>query len=409
MTGKVSKRSRSEKFLAKQHAVLQAATLSLNSNGVRGMTLADVAGHFDMKPTAVAYYFPSKEKLAAACFLRAIEKYRHFIDEAKRGLSLRERIEILIKCHFEFRKQVARGTEHDIARFDDLRALNDPLVTEAYVEMFRHMRTLFLEYLNLDRDKTAVHAHTHILIQTLHASALWLQRFDPSHYDRAAQRTLDILLHGIGSAPYKWEPILLSEMIEVVPEPSEGRETFLRAATRLISEHGYRGASVEMISGELNVTRGAFYHHIDDKDDLVEVCFNRTIDIIRQALDAACKADVDGRAQLISLMYFLVEHQLHGDVPLLRYATTSLPESMRQRIEPKYQRNIMHMGSMICDGIADGSLRAIDVQIAAEILVSRIVAAAELKSWLPTPLSPKATEHFVRPIFEGICAPQHTA
>ena len=39
------------------------------------------------------------------------------------------------------------------------------------------------------------------------------------------------------------------------------QEAFLRAATQLINAHGYSGASVERISAELNVTKGAFYHH----------------------------------------------------------------------------------------------------------------------------------------------------
>ena len=35
-----------------------------------------------------------------------------------------------------------------------------------------------------------------------------------------------------------------------------------------MNEHGYLGASVQKISERLNVTKGAFYHHIEAKDDL---------------------------------------------------------------------------------------------------------------------------------------------
>ena len=50
---------------------------------------------------------------------------------------------------------------------------------------------------------------------------------------------------------------------------SLGGFAFLKAATRQINEHGYRGASVDRISASLNVTKGAFYHHNEAKDDLV--------------------------------------------------------------------------------------------------------------------------------------------
>ena len=69
-----------------------------------------------------------------------------------------------------------------------------------------------------------------------------------------------------------------------------GREAFLLAATRLINQLGYRGASVQRIASELNVTKGSFYHHLDAKDDLVAACYRRSFDTItaaQQLADAA--------------------------------------------------------------------------------------------------------------------------
>ncbi len=64
-------------------------------------------------------------------------------------------------------------------------------------------------------------------------------------------------------------------------QQSAAQETFLIAATRLINERGYRGASVEKISERLNVTKGSFYYHHDTKDDLVVACFKRSFDTMR--------------------------------------------------------------------------------------------------------------------------------
>src|SRR3546814_16881626 len=46
---------------------------------------------------------------------------------------------------------------------------------------------------------------------------------------------------------------------------------------------GYRGASVQRIASELNVTKGSFYHHLDAKDDLVIACYKRSFDTIAEA------------------------------------------------------------------------------------------------------------------------------
>ncbi|MCF3696692.1 TetR/AcrR family transcriptional regulator, partial [Salmonella enterica subsp. enterica serovar Weltevreden] len=82
-----------------------------------------------------------------------------------------------------------------------------------------------------------------------------------------------------------WSPSLLPLGVQSTPgrEAEPGREAFLLAATRLINQLGYRGASVQRIASELNVTKGSFYHHLDAKDDLVVTCYRRSFDTITAA------------------------------------------------------------------------------------------------------------------------------
>ncbi|PMZ30528.1 TetR/AcrR family transcriptional regulator, partial [Pseudomonas sp. GW247-3R2A] len=85
-------------------------------------------------------------------------------------------------------------------------------------------------------------------------------------YPRVEERLMDVFAHGIAGPNARWSP----ELIDLAhDEPEPGREAFLLAATRLINQLGYRGASVQKIASELNVTKGSFYHHLDAKDDLV--------------------------------------------------------------------------------------------------------------------------------------------
>ena len=74
------------------------------------------------------------------------------------------------------------------------------------------------------------------------------------------------------------------------PTATSSSELFLRAATGLINAEGYHGASVERISSKLNVSKGAFYHHNETKDELVVACFQRTFDIMWRAIHAAERA-----------------------------------------------------------------------------------------------------------------------
>jgi AcrR family transcriptional regulator len=96
----------------------------------------------------------------------------------------------------------------------------------------------------------------------------------------------------------------------------DGRETLL-AATRLINRRGYRGASVDKISAELNVTKGSFYHHNEAKDDLVVACFDRTFEVMTRVQRVAMGLPGCQWTRLSSAAASLAEYQLSEHGPLL--------------------------------------------------------------------------------------------
>ena len=272
-------RSVTHKFHQRRDTIVRAAVEVLNHKGVRGMTLADVAAKIDLVPTAVMYYFHKKEDLAAACFHKAIEQYESMIAQAQARQSAREALELFIRGYFEFRRQVAAGEADQIAVYNDVRAVHDPGVGQAYTQMFRNARSLLLkspEIAGLAR--MDCNARTHLLLAQLFWSVVWVPRYYVEDYPRLADHMLDILENGLVRADGDWQPRALHEVEPPLADgSSEARETFLRAATSLMNDQGYHGASVQKISERLNVTKGAFYHHLDTKDDLILACFERTL------------------------------------------------------------------------------------------------------------------------------------
>src|SRR6185437_16887337 len=124
-------------------------------------------------------------------------------------------------------------------------------------------------------------ARTQMLLEQLFWAAAWLPKYDPEDYARVRERMCDILVGGLAGPQSSWAPLPIPMAGVAARSRQEmGRETFLLAATRLINARGYRGASVDMISAELNVTKGSFYHHNDAKDDLVVACFDRTFEVM---------------------------------------------------------------------------------------------------------------------------------
>jgi AcrR family transcriptional regulator len=51
------------------------------------------------------------------------------------------------------------------------------------------------------------------------------------------------------------------------------RAALLAAATRRFAEHGFAGAALEDIAGDIQATRGAIYHHFANKTALFEAVF----------------------------------------------------------------------------------------------------------------------------------------
>lgn len=75
------------------------------------------------------------------------------------------------------------------------------------------------------------------------------------------------------------------------PEPHAntrvGKEDWLRGAVEVVAEHGPAGLKVEPLARRLGITKGSFYHHFDDRADLVAQALDlwlrlATLDIIER-------------------------------------------------------------------------------------------------------------------------------
>ncbi len=70
------------------------------------------------------------------------------------------------------------------------------------------------------------------------------------------------------------------------PRALETREKILRAAARLFALKGYHDTKLEEVLDTAEVTKGAFFHHFRDRDDLGFAVLDWHMDQRRQLLDA---------------------------------------------------------------------------------------------------------------------------
>lgn len=396
-----------DRFERKREAILDASTELLNVHGVKGLTLGVAAACVGLSTTSVTYYFRRKDDLAAAVMLRGIAALNEIVGQALKETTHEARLQALLRLYMARMRRAAVGEAPPLPLLSDLRALAQPQrgeVAQAYLKVFRHLRQIFeapqLAWMSRGRRT----ARTHMLLEQLFWAVVWLPKYDPEDYGRVCERMNDILTGGLAGPDSVWAPLPLP-----LPEAASrgkaemARETFLMAATRLINTHGYHGASVDKISAELNVTKGSFYHHNEAKDDLVVACFERTFEVMTRVQRQAMTLPGDQWTRLSSAAAALAEFQLSEGGPLLRAsALSALPEPIRRQTVQNCDKVSDRFASMISDGIAEGSIRAVDTVLAAQMLNATINAGAVLGHWVEGVKPKAAPAVLARPLLMGI-------
>ena len=393
------------RFARKREAIIAAATVILNRQGVKGTTLADVAASVGLITTSVTYYFKKKEDLAAACFLDSIARLDALIGTALKEPTPQKRLLRLLDLYLDLDRRIRDEQEPAIAILSDVRALSQDNLTpvwHALLAVYLKLSDLFDYGGGAPHDRRGAMARAYVLMEQIFWCRAWLPRYDVEDYPRVRDRMFDILAHGLAAPGAVWRPQLLLAETGVAETPT-AHETFLLAATRLINQRGYRGASVEKISAQLNVTKGSFYHHNDAKDDLVVDCFEHSFGVIKRVQTAGLQMPGDGWTKLSSVARTLAEHQLSDSGPLLRSsALSALPEPIREVMVERSSRLSGRFASMISDGIADGSIRPVDPAIAAQMINATLNAAADLRSSQSGVTRDDVADFYAKPILIGM-------
>ena len=391
-----------KRFQAKRDAILAAAAAAINEQSAKGMTFADVARRVGLNTTSVTYYFKRKEDLAAAAFEQTLAWLDAILDQALAEPTPEARVARFLAINMERLARIGRGEEQAVAILSDLRAMEEPLkgkLLTGWRNIFRKTRSLWGT--DGGRAETDLRgARAHVLLENSFWLNAWMSRYEIDEYPRVEARLMDVFRHGIAAPGQRWAPALF-DLVHDEPEP--GREAFLLAATRLINELGYRGASVQRIASELNVTKGSFYHHLDAKDDLVIACYKRSFDILADAQRLA-----EGHAgtqweRLESTIATLLDYQFSERGPLLRTtALSGLPVAVRNTMLDRSNRIARRFAGMLSDGIAEGTIRPIDPLVASQAVMALQNAAFDMRKWASTMPRERAVTFYASTLAFGL-------
>ncbi len=376
------KAGETERFERRRMDVIHAASALINELGVKGTTFAELARSVGLNATSITYYFDRKDKLVVAVYEATLDWLEEAAREAAKQPSPAERVRAFVSAHVGLRQRIRDGERGLITALSEIRTLDEaaqaPLLAQ-YARVVDHVRGFFGE----GRDglrRSLDTARAHILLEAMFWWPVWSLRYSTRDFDRLEARLVDIFALGLAGQGCGWAPHGLDSGGWRTAD--EGADAFLRSATVMINQRGYRGASVNRIAAALNVTKGSFYHHHSAKDDLVFECFERSYDRLSAVQLAAGGMEGDWWSRIASALAELIDLQFRDPMPLLRTtALQALPAGERGSVVVRSNRLANRFAGMLSDGIADGSVRAVDPLVASQVIMPALNAAYEARVW----------------------------
>jgi len=397
----------------KRRAILSEAARLFNVYGARATRLSDVAESLNLNKASLYYYIKSKDELIYQTYDASCEALEVMLAKADtRGESGADKLAAFVRAYFDAWQGILRGERPHFAMLTEIRALRDDHRTEIahrYSSLYKRIKSFIHAgmadgSLRAGEETDAALA----LFGLVQMSVLWLPGIGPDRTDRAAEHFIDIVLRGIAAdrAPG-------SHDFPCIGLPTQGgrrelspaslRGAFCQVGSAFFNRKGFKGTSLDDMADELDVTKGAFYYRVKDKDDLLRQCFERSLGLMAATQARADQECGSGLDQLWRCAAELCAVQTGAAGPLIRFnLIPSLSAAHKDTILSGIKDVSDRFGTMIRKGIADGSVRDVDPFIAEQLLISAIDLSAELP-WMRDIKDPaEACRSFFRFYFTGL-------
>jgi len=387
-------------------ALLDAAAQEFNARGISGASVARIAHALGLTRAAVYYYVKDRDDLAAQCYARSCALMADDLAHAFEAADGLERILAFVRRALE----PARAPSAVLSELDYLEGHQHDEILEAHNSNIETLRSFVRAGI---ADGSVRRCDDEIIAQTVFGviawtplSIAWVEDTDSDFRARTVEALTDLLTNGEAKArAFRFLPHVSIRTFFSQPWNAFDRkaaaaakiEQLLMTASRLFNRHGIDGTSLDDVTAALGATKGALYHYLKSKNDLVLRCYRRSFDLTERFADACEALGRNGLERSLIGLYLNVQAHTSGLAPLvLMSGASALPAAARREIMRRARRLQKRFRSFGEEGLMDGSFRSIDFDVVAQL-------GAGAFEWLPKWFSPhdsRAPEQLAREIVD---------
>lgn len=178
-------------------------------------------------------------------------------------------------------------------------------------------------------------------------------------------------------------------------------EAILHEADLLFSRKGYNSTSLDDIAKRLRITKTALYHYVRDKNELLYLCYQRSLELTEQCY---ARADAEGKTGLQKVLAYL---RIDASTGVMSMTPLTEIEAIR---DPK-ARHVLSRRTAACEarlrdfisqGTRDGSIRDCDPQLTSLFILG---ASRNMMQWYSPDASqdlPAIVERFIEFCCQGV-------
>lgn len=154
-------------------------------------------------------------------------------------------------------------------------------------------------------------------------------------------------------------------------------EAILQEADILFARKGYNSTSLDDIARRLHITKTALYHYVQNKNELLYLCYRRSVELTEQCYDRAEREGKTGFERVLAYLRIDASSGVMAMTPLTELDAIR-DTKLRQQLGQRNSACEARFRGFIEQGIRDGSIGDCDPHLTALFILG---ASRHMMQW----------------------------